>query len=207
MPGRPSADLTPVGTAIMDRAAAQGYPKTDALAAAARLSNRTVWALCYGERSEFSGTTLTRLEEVLLLERGSLGEALRTGDPLELRFTAEVSEHREHRRQVVTRMLAQGGVSRDPAALRNGASRLRAAAPSKDAELLGLAALAELVAACLDGTDGGRSTFEERLASHPALTGRDREALARTRRPSGSGRRGADDEPGIPPVVFRAVHL
>jgi hypothetical protein len=187
----------------MDRAERFGYPTTDTLAAAAGLSNRTVWALVTGERPEFGEDTYARLEACLLLERGSVQAALKARSPERLRFAAEGNARTEARRRQIAALLASAGIARDPGRLRSGASRLRAAAPPKDAELADIAALAELVAAVLDGTQYTRDVFSERLQARTGLTRRDREAITAHARQDVPV---ADDDidPGVvPPVVFQ----
>ena len=167
----------------MERAERFGYPTTDTLAAAAGLSNRTVWALVTGERPEFGEDTYARLESALLLERGSIRVAMKARSPHRLRFAADGNARTEARRREIAALLASAGIARDPGRLRAGASRLRAAAPPRDAELADIAALAELVAAVIDGAQYTRDVFSERLQARSGLTQRDRaEITARARK-------------------------
>jgi hypothetical protein len=201
LPGRPSTPRTPVGRAIMERAGGFGYPTTDTLAAAAGLSNRTVWALVTGERPDFGDETCARLEECLLLEPGCLRVALKARSPHRLRFAAGGDSRREAHRRDLAALLASAGIPRDPGRLRSGASRLRAAAPPRDAEMADLAALAELVAAVIDGTEFTRDEFSERLRSRTGLTRKDRQEIS-ARAPRAP--RGQDSGSAIPQVVFQA---
>jgi hypothetical protein len=190
----------------MSRAASLGYPTTDTLAATAGLSGRTVWALVVGEQSEFAEGTYTRLEACLLLEHGSLEAAVRARSPRRLRFAAEGDARTGARRREIAALLASAGIARDPGRLRAGASRLRAAAPPRDAELADIAALAELVAAVMDGTQYTRDVFSERLQARSGLTRRDRDVFtARAHRDVPVARPAEDGSlSAIPPVVFQA---
>ena len=189
----------------MERAGRFGYPTTDTLAAAAGLSSRTVWALVTGEKEEFGEDTYARLEACLLLVRGSLRAAQEARSPGRLGFAAGGDARSEATRREIAALLASAGITRDPAALRSGASRLRAAAPAHDAELTDIAALAELVAAVLDGTRYARDVFSERLQARTGLTRRDRAVItARVRQdvPPARATEGGTSN-AIPPVVFQ----
>jgi len=186
----------------MKRAAELGYPTTDLLAAAAGLSNRTVWALVTGERRTFEATTYARLDERLLLEPGSVETALARRGGTALRVLAQGSAQAEARRREVSRMLAQAHIPRDPRRLRSAANRLRAAAPPRDPEMADVAALADMVAAYLDGEEYVRDAFGERLKARTALTKRDRDVIgARGRHRAQAAE---ESQPGgIPPVIFQ----
>jgi hypothetical protein len=186
----------------MKRAASAGYPTKEAVAVAAGLSSRTVAALVLGERrTNFARDTFAALERLLLLEHGCLRQAWLEDDPGLLRFAAGADAQREAQRRDLVTLLTSAGISRDPDRLRCGASRLRAAAPPRDAEMADLAALAELVAAVIDGTEFTRDEFSERLAARTGLTRKDRQEIS-VRAPRAA--RGEGGGSAIPQVVFQA---